>query len=436
MHTTESEPQLEAPASEEREVLALTIVHHPHADVCGAREPMPAGRRLVVGRAEECAFPGAFDGPRVSRRHAELASDGARIELRDLDSRNGTFVNGGRVAAASLAPGDVLRVGHVVLLVGRAPQSWSDAPSPVLVGASFALAQVKRQIVAAAASPIVTLVGETGVGKELVARSVHERSGRTGAFAAVNCAAIADGVLHSELFGHASGAFSGAQSAHDGLVAQAARGTLFLDEISAASAAFQASLLRLMETGDYRPVGASSPRQADVRFVAALQPGVGALIDEGRFRRDLWSRLARWLINVPPLRQRLEDVPLLARHFARQAAGREVAISPELAVALLRYPWPGNVRELRAFIERSVAMEQPEGELRLHRWQAAELEATARPNVATSAPRRSPTACPERDELASLLGDCGGNVTDAARRLGVPRKTLYRWLERLGLERG
>jgi DNA-binding NtrC family response regulator len=435
MQTTETDPKLEAPASEEGDVLTLTIVHHPDAGVCGAREPTPAGRRLVLGRADDCAFPGAFDGPRVSRRHAELASDGARLALRDLESRNGTFVNGERVDDASLAPGDVVRIGHVVLSVGLAPQTWSDPPSDTLVGASYALALVKRQIVAAAASPIVTIVGETGVGKELVARAVHEHGRRGGAFVPLNCGAIADGVLHSELFGHVSGAFSGAQASHEGLIGAAARGTLFLDEISAASTAFQASLLRLMETGDYRAVGSTATRHADVRFVAALQPGIAARVEEGSFRRDLWSRLARWVIHVPPLRERPEDVPLLARRFASQAAGRELALGPELAVALMRYRWPGNVRELRAFMERSVAMDEPGEELGLSRWQAAELAAQLVEQREAPAPRRSPSACPERDELVALLEACAGSVTAAARRLGVPRKTVYRWLERHGLAR-
>ncbi|MFO0553437.1 MAG: sigma 54-interacting transcriptional regulator [Polyangiaceae bacterium] len=465
--TTETDPAEELRGRRDEAILGVVLAHHVVRAFVGAREPLPRGRKVWVGRAEGSVFPGAFDGGRCSRRHAELESDGDAILVRDLESRNGTFVNGARVSSARAVEGDVIGVGDVLLVVARAPLFLESPVTSAsmegdLLGVSAALAALKVQIAAAARSPVVGIVGETGSGKELVARALHAASGRTGAFVAVNCAAIADGVLASELFGHVGGAFSGATASRDGLVAAAKKGTLFLDELASASPSFQASLLRLMETGDYRPVGGNATKHADVGFIAALQPEVATrALERGDFRRDLWTRVARWLVTIPALRERREDIPLLAMHFAERralSAGSSVgpALASDFVLALLRHDWPGNVRELRGFVERAVDLAGPSDTLHFSDALARDLALAAgvAPRPAAAAPaaaapaasdaahdaaedaadrRRSPTPRPTRAELEALLAEHAGNVTALAKARGVPRKTVYRWLEAFGL---
>ncbi len=368
--------------------LVLTIVHHPHPASVGVGRPLPEGRTFDLGRDDASLFPGHLDAALVSRTHAAVERQGDRLRVTDSGSRNGTWVNGVRVAEAWLTDGDVLGLGSVLLLVHHTPAVFREPNHPRLLGRSHSVAWVIEQarLVARRDTPVLIL-GETGTGKELVATEVHERSGRPGKLVAVNCAAMADGVLQSELFGHARGAFSGAHSARPGLVASAAGGTLFLDEIADASPQLQASLLRLIENHEYRQVGSDAILTADVRFMAASAPRLRTLVADGGFRDDLWTRLSRWVIEVPPLRERREDIPLLAAHFALQFAERAVALSRELALELLRHDWPGNVRELQGVIERAVVAAGDADTIDLPPWLAEQL---ARDRVAFGA--ESPAA--------------------------------------------
>ena len=265
-----------------------------------------------------------------------------------------------------------------------------------------------------------------------MARAIHAASGRSGAFVTFDCGAVAPGVMHSELFGHRAGAFSGASGNRSGLVEAARGGTLFLDEVGDASPELQRSLLRLLEEGEYRPVGADRPRKADVRVVAATNRDLDARVRSEAFRFDLLTRLRRLGIRVPPLRDRLEDVPLLATRFASAKAGRPVTLHRQLAFALLDHSWPGNVRELDAVMERAVVLA---GDERVLRHDLSLIDSTPRPApTARPAPaERSGQGRPGPERLAQVLREHGGNVTHAATVFGVARHTMYRWIREADL---
>ncbi len=404
------------------------------------------GAAVVLGRGTGRFGPGVLDDPHISRRHAELRRQGGRLFVRDLDSRNGTRVNGRRVEAAELFVGDVLRLGPAVMLVAAVDGPGLEVPHPTLLGRSAGLRRVLEAVERVAPTDSTVLVlGPTGAGKELVAREIHARSGRGGPLVTLNCAAVPDTVLHSELFGHARGAFTGAERARKGLVQQAAGGTLFLDEIGDATAEMQATLLRLIENREVRAVGSDRTRALDVRFVAATNRDLGAAVRAGTFRQDLQARLARYVIRIPPLSQRKEDVPLLAEHFASRHRGVPTHLSPALAVVLLRHDWPGNVRELDNLMHRIVLDHPGEEPLPVPAWWAEEMAPAVAPAEGAASPaggpappppvrRRHAGGPPPPEALEALLREHGGNVTAAAGVLGVGRNTLYRWIRAAGID--
>jgi len=264
--------------------------------------------------------------------------------------------------ALELAPGQGLRLGRAVSLAADARPEPAPEPEPApsgggsLVGRSEGMEGVRRAVARFSSLDVPVLIcGETGTGKELVARALHEQGARRGRpFIAVNCGAIAESLLESELFGHEKGAFTGAGRAHRGLFEEAAGGTLFLDEIGEMPARLQAALLRAIETGHVRPVGSAVERAVSCRVLAATNADLDRLAAEGRFRQDLLFRLKRLEISIPPLRDRAGDIQLLAEHFLAEgrADGRRPLMSAELRGALQAGKWPGNVRELRNRIER------------------------------------------------------------------------------------
>jgi len=284
------------------------------------RSPRPPARRLVppdgliLGRDLSVFDGGPLHDARMSRRHAELrpAPTGGLL-LRDLGSKNGSWLRGARVREATLAPGEAFRLGDALFLVAGPAPAETD---PDLVGQSPAIAAVLRSVrLVAPHAYAVLLQGETGTGKEVAARAIHRSSGRTGSFVVVNCAALSEGVLESELFGHAKGAFTGAHESREGLFRAAASGTLMLDEIGEMPLSLQAKLLRAADTGRVRPVGSLTEIDADVRLIAATNADLAARVQSGAFRADLYARLAQWTIALPPLRDRREDVPFLVRHL-------------------------------------------------------------------------------------------------------------------------
>jgi len=347
-----------------------------------------------------------------------------------------------------------------------------DQESPVagLVGQGPAMREVFRKIDRYARSDAsVVISGETGTGKELVAAALHERSRRSGGpYVSINCAAISEQLLESELFGHEKGSFTGALRTHRGRFERADGGTLFLDEIGDMPLTLQAKLLRVLETGKLERVGAEREQQVDVRVVCATHRNLEHDIVAGRFRADLYHRLAVLHIGLPPLRERREDIPALVRHFLEQfnrRYGQQVQrLTPEAVALLQAYSWPGNVRELRNALERVYVENQGEiiGARAFREWVGERQQAVAGREAAApvSAPWHAvgapvgmieaelvaePAAARMRrstrpaeldgDEIRRAYQAAQGNLSAAARLLGVHRATLYRYLDKLGLRR-
>ncbi len=301
-----------------------------------------------------------------------------------------------------------------------------------IVGRSEAMLQVfKTAARVASTDATVLILGESGTGKELVARAIHMSSPRCGGpFVAVDCGAIAEGVLESELFGHARGAFTGAQSSRRGLFEEANKGTLFLDEIGDVGPNLQARLLRALQEGTIRRVGTNEPVAVDVRAVAATNKELEHAVKEGAFRADLYYRLNVVTIRIPPLRERREDIPLLAEHFAQKhGRGEGATLSPAARELLVAYDWPGNVRELENVLARALAL-SPSGVVLPEDLPDA-IRRVSRPVPlpgAGSGGERPTLSELERRYAAQILQETGGNKTRAAEILGIDRKTLYRLL--------
>jgi DNA-binding NtrC family response regulator len=312
-----------------------------------------------------------------------------------------------------------------------------EVPPPGLLGRTAPMLAVYKQIAHAADSTVpVLIIGESGTGKELVARAIHSHGPRTARpFVAVNCGAITETLLESELFGHTRGAFTGAVSDAKGLFEQAHGGTVFLDEIGETSPALQVKLLRALEEGEIRPVGASRPVKTDARVLAATNVELEKSVAEQRFRQDLYYRLSVVIIRVPPLRERPADIPLLISHFLDNAcarARRRVTIAAAALEALSSHSWPGNVRELENTMERLVLFSR--GSV----IEMADLPAAVL-DTAPSLEQRLFTDLPvleevERRYLVHVLQAVGGNRTRAAEVLGIDRRTLYRMAERFGID--
>jgi DNA-binding NtrC family response regulator len=312
-----------------------------------------------------------------------------------------------------------------------------DTPPAGLVGRTAPMLDVYKQIAHAADSSAPVLVcGESGTGKELVARAIHAHSRRArDPFVAINCGAIAETLLESELFGHARGAFTGAVADTKGLFEQAGHGTILLDEIGETSPALQVRLLRVLEQAEVRPVGASRVVRVDARVVAATNIDLGEATAAGKFRQDLFYRLSVIVIRVPPLRDRRADIPLLVSSFLDNACGRarrRVTISEGALAAFMQYSWPGNVRELQNTVERLVVFSRS-GIIDTPDLPAA-MQQTG-PNLEERLLTDLPTLDElERRYLVHILDAVGGNRTRAAEVMGIDRRTLYRMAERFGVD--
>jgi DNA-binding NtrC family response regulator len=314
-----------------------------------------------------------------------------------------------------------------------------DVPSGELIGRTPAMLAVYKQIARAADSPVPVLIaGESGTGKELVARALHRNSQRASRpFVAINCGAITDTLLESELFGHTRGAFTGAVADTKGIFEQAQGGTVFLDEIGETSPSLQVKLLRVLEEGEVRPVGSSRPIKVDNRVIAATNRDLERAVADQQFRADLYYRLSVIVIRLPSLRERRDDIPLLIAAFLKAAckrAGRQIELSPGAVDVLLAYDWPGNVRQLENTIERLVLFSRG---------------SVVRPDdistVLQNVRRDTPTGLfedfpsleeVERRYLEHVLQAVGRNRTRAADVLGIDRRTLYRMAERYGIKLG
>ncbi len=307
---------------------------------------------------------------------------------------------------------------------------------PELIGLDPSFEELRRFLAKVAASDSTVLVrGETGTGKELVARHLHAMSPRRDRpFVVVDCGALQESLLQSELFGHEQGAFTGATKRKHGLFEAADGGTVFLDEIGDVSPAVQAGLLRVLETGSFRHVGGTEEVRVDVRLLAATNRALERLMGEGKFRRDLYFRLNAIHFEIPPLRKRRGDVPVLVQHFVAQhnaRHGTRKGVSPAADEVLLRYDWPGNVRELRHVVERALVLAERDlirpGDLPVELRQSAGLGAGAEPTTLT-------LAAVERLQIARVLELVGGHRARAAQLLGISERNLYRRIRDYELE--
>ena len=425
------------PASmDQRSVVALTVVYGPAPERWGARV-VPGARRLPINRLTRVFGGGPLGDAEISRAHAEVARDDAgHLVLRDVGSKNGTFVGERPVAATGtrLAPGDVVRVGETLLLCHEVRATpVPDAAVPELVGRSDAMCAVRAAIARYAALDHPVLVqGESGTGKELVAAGLAALRPGRGPFVPFNASAVAPDLVEAALFGHQKGAFTGATEARSGVFRAAHGGTLFLDEVGELPEPTQVKLLRAIEQGEVHPVGAARPVPVQARLVAATNRDLAAAVSTGRFRHDLYARLAVLGLDVPPLRARIEDVPLLVCHFLEAAGAADRRLSAKAMARLMCHPWPLNVRELRATVVQALADAGAGAQIDLAPQIVERLERHRALVPGSGAPGRPL----DRETVAEALRAEGGNMSRAAARLGKDRGQLYRICRRLGIDPG
>jgi hypothetical protein len=423
--------------------------HHPLAPP--ARFSLAAIDELVIGRGparenQATTVQGArrltvrTDDRRMSSTHARLSKLLRRWVLDDAGSKNGTLVNSVRETRVELEDGDIIEIGQTFFLYREALPCDPDDP-PVLDGAALrppgpglatmlpALGRTFEQLVTIARSTVsVILKGETGTGKEVMARALHALSGRPGDFVAVNCGALPRDLVEAELFGHRKGAFSGATEDRPGLVRSADRGTLFLDEIGDLAAPSQAALLRALQEREVRPIGGTRPFAVDLRVLAATHRPLERMVAAGEFRADLWNRLAGHEFALPPLRARREDLglligALLARLLPEKA--ERIQIHPRAARAMLFHGWPGNVRELEKCLGTAVVLAGESGRV--------EVEHLSEP-VRRALEGLEAEDAARREELLVLLDKHGGNITAVAKEMGKARMQVQRWLKRYAID--
>jgi DNA-binding NtrC family response regulator len=375
---------------------------------------LPERGTLSVGRAEDSDV--RIDRDSISRRHGVIHV-GERIEVEDVGSSNGTKVGGRKLEAGlrvTVEPGDLIEFGGVSVLVQGPLRPEGGARR---ADAMKRITDVAERVARSEIS--VLLIGETGVGKEVFARRIHKLSPRgEHSFVALNCGALSEQLLESELFGHESGAFTGAKQTKPGLLETAQGGTVFLDEVGEIPLSAQVKLLRVLEERRVLRVGGLQPRPIDVRFVSATNRDLRREVATGRFREDLYYRLNGITLAIPPLRERVAEIPRLAAQFIGEAAKRASVPPPSLSQEALErleaHSWPGNIRELRNLVERAVVLcgEGPIEPEHLFAEPSHELVAG------------DPSTMDERTRILHALQQCAGNQTRAAKLLGISRKTL------------
>ena len=408
-----------------------------HAD---AGERAFERRLITIGSDPDCDF--VLGDATVSRHHARLEFDGRGYVLTDLGSKNGTWVGDVRIHEAEI-------LGHNKLKFGSCPVSFRLDAEQVqvsllkghrfgdLVGKSKQMREVYGTILKIAPTSATVLVeGESGTGKELVARAIHSHSKRReGPLVLFDCATIPERLVESELFGHVRGAFTDAVADREGLFAQADGGTLFLDEIGELPLALQPKLLRALETGEFKRVGASRRVRADVRIVAASNRRLGQEVKEGRFRADLFYRLDVMHVSLPPLRQRVEDIPLLVEHFLKEGGAEGVKVGFSTIQRLQGHHWPGNVRELKNYVARAVVLAEDgrieTRHLSLEPGEGQGIEADF--ELPYKEAKRRLLEAFETQYWSEILEACGFNVSEAARRGGIHRKSLEYLVKKLDL---
>jgi transcriptional regulator with PAS, ATPase and Fis domain len=420
-----------------------------------------AGDEVVIGRDAGCDF--VIEHHSLSRRHARFRLL-PRPTIQDLGSTNGTRIEGQTLRAGDpveltdagfrIGPYSFIVIAHGAAARPSSPSSIRDH-LVVVDPTSAGVPSLVRSFAEGGTNIIIT--GETGVGKEVLAATIHDLSGRTGTFVRINCAALSETLLEGELFGHEKGSFTGATAPRRGLIEAASGGTLLLDEIGELPLGTQAKLLRVIERREVLRIGSTQPIAVDVRFIAATHRDLVAEVGRGGFRADLFYRLDGVTLSIPPLRERRGAIVPLAIQFfeaARPAGAPPVALGADVVAALEAHAWPGNVRELKAVMERAAVIAGPGAP------SVSALTFARSAPVAPPAPASAPastvaaehTAGPgsdldpaqlaERDQILRALSECAGNQSRAARRLGISRTTLinririYRIRRPLDLKKG
>ena len=406
---------------------------------------------LAIGRGPQLALLRDSGGPwrlevpdsAISRHHVRLRLPipGAP-SLEDLGSRNGTHLRGKAVTHAIVDDGDWFVAGRSGFLLRAVDRPVARVPASVPGSATLAtflpaLAKDLARLSELGASRVpVFLLGETGTGKEVVAREIHALSGRKGGLVAVNCAALPETLVESELFGYRRGAFSEAREDRPGLIRSADKGTLLLDEIGELAVGSQAKLLRVLQEGEVMALGATAPTAVDVRIVAASQRRLEDMVASGGFRPDLAGRLSGFTLSLPRLADRMEDLGLLVAALLRRYAGEQAStyrVTSAACAALLERRWPYNVRELARTIEMAVTLSRGHREIGVdHLGTVPEDVPEDDPNATTDS---TPTGRPDalRTDLLARMKRNRGNVSAVAREMGKARMQVHRWLDRYGL---
>jgi DNA-binding NtrC family response regulator len=415
-----------------------------------SRAPVALGARPVtVGAHAGCDL--ILEDPQVSRRHAEIAIVTDGIRIKDLGSTNGTWWQGSKVGEVVVPAGATVQFGGTPVRI-----SAGDAPSlppsdrdhfGAMAGKSVAMRELFAVLEMAGPSDATVLIeGESGTGKELCARAIHDASERkAGAFVVVDCSAIAENLVDSHLFGHVRGAFTGADRERKGAFVEASGGTLFLDELGELPLSAQAKLLRVLEAQTVQPVGADRPITVDTRVVAATHRDLSRMVAAKEFRFDLFYRLAVVHVALPPLRERLEDLPHLIGTFYQRRGTEPGAIDGDNLERLRRHAWPGNVRELRNVLERAWAMSgSPEPGRRIAAFRELRLwldpgaaQASSSEIVDTSLPFKDAKERWndqfERRYVGMVFAHCANNVTRAAEQAGLSRRHFRELLYKHGI---
>jgi transcriptional regulator with PAS, ATPase and Fis domain len=411
------------------------------------------------GKALRLDLPDPF----ASSRHAHLERGEGGWRVRDEGSRNGTLIDGVRTPPGELVPlgdGELIEVGHTFFLFRRKARGVSesslepksDEADPPTLSPEWELELAKAARLSRTSHEVL-IEGESGAGKEVLARLLHERSRRAGQLVSVNCAAMPETLFEDELFGHVRGAFSGAQTDRPGLIRAAEGGTLFLDEVGEMPPGLQVKLLRVLEDHQVRPLGSEKEIPVDVRVIAATNRSLQELVAQGKFRQDLLARLGLLSLRVPPLRERREDLGLLIRAVLRSGSRplERIAFDLDALRLALRYPWPLNVRELRRALLAAVDLAGAEdGEavrISAHHLpqavqdpQANVPQGSASGDQEQAARARGPKADLTeaerelRDSVIDHLRQAKGNVSDVARRMGKGRTQIQRWIARFGID--
>ncbi|MFH1017090.1 MAG: sigma 54-interacting transcriptional regulator [Pseudomonadota bacterium] len=406
---------------------------------------------ITIGMAEGSDLK--LSDETVSRNHAEIIKSKEGYLIRDLGSTNGTFVGGLKVKEAFLATGSIIKIGKTRIKFTPQDEQLEIYPSKKtqfgsIVGRSLEMRKVFGILEKVAPTNVTVVVGgETGTGKELVAKAIHQHSRRArGPFIVFDCGAVAENLIESELFGHERGSFTGATTTRQGAFELADGGSIFLDEIGDLSLELQPKLLRALESGEVKRVGADRPRKVDVRVIAATNRKLKDEVGKGRFREDLYFRVSVVQVYLPALRKRPEDIPALVKHFIEQARKDPQAttqiegITDEAMRLLCEYQWPGNVRELKNAIDRGISFcdgHMIDVQFLPDYIQERSIVTKSHPSMDGALPFKEAkekwVESFERDYLVECLRKNNMNISKAAKQAGIDRKSVQRLLKKYGL---